>query len=365
MLCKVNQFHNVADAINYWLNNIFFIDWFMDMSKTENIVPSRLFPGTVYRLLSRPEEAELIRCCYADTTASAAAKLKAQQTLILAYQPVLESLALRFASAQSRNAVDRIDLAKDYFGEGMEGFIHAAHKYDASKNVPFIAYAKGCALAKMMDYQYRTWPTLSVPQSADFKKALRYLRKFRNEKKLEPHKHLSEKDVAFIAIKLCVTEQTVSNADYLICAQHISLDAPVPGTDNLSLHNVIPSDEPRIDDSLAEQGDQDRKLAIIQVAMGMLTPREQDIISYRFIQDPRLTLDQIAVQLGISRERVRQVEARAMQKIKSISLEMLDGKLPTATTEKPKSITARRPVFQEQQAAGVISVDGNCVPVFG
>ncbi len=209
----------------------------------------------------------------------------------------------------------------DLIQEGNVGLLQAAMKFDTAKDVRFSTYATWWVRASIQDFVLRNWSivrtgTTSAHKSLFFK--LRYLRQKIDGASTE--QGLTEQGRQDVADHLNVRLKDVEEMERRLFQSDQSLNAPMSseedsGADWLS---QLPSDTPTPEDLTAETKDEETYKSWLNGALSTLKEREQYIIQRRHLTENGATLETLGNELGISKERVRQIEGDAMKKLKKV-----------------------------------------------
>ncbi len=206
----------------------------------------------------------------------------------------------------------------DLVQEGHVGLLEAAARFDPERDVRFSTYAGWWIRASIQDYVLRNWSIVRGGTSSAQKALFFNLRRLRARLAQEPGM-LSSIDVRReIAVALGVSENDVALMDSRLSASDTSLNAPV--TDDGSSaerSDFLVSDGPLPDEIAEETIDVERRAIWLKDALRVLNDREMKIIEERRLSEEGATLEALGETLGISKERVRQIENRAMEKLKS------------------------------------------------
>ncbi len=207
----------------------------------------------------------------------------------------------------------------DLIQEGNVGLLQAAMKFDTAKDVRFSTYATWWVRAAIQDFVLRNWSivrtgTTSAHKSLFFK--LRYLRQKIDGASTD--QGLTEQGRIDVAEHLDVRVKDVEEMERRLFQSDQSLNAPVSredgnDTDWLSL---MPSNTPTPEEIVTQSKDEETHQQWIEDALSHLKDREQLIIRKRHLQEDSVTLEVLGKELGVSKERVRQIEADAMKKLK-------------------------------------------------
>lgn len=269
----------------------------------------------------------------------------AKRTLIRAAMkaPYLErdeehDLALRWKDQQDQEALHKITTAHmrlvismaakfRYFGlsmsdliqEGHVGLLEAAARFEPERDVRFSTYATWWIRASIQDYILRNWSIVRGGTSSAQKALFFNLRRLR-ARLAQGSEPLSNAAIyQEISTALGVTVADVAVMDSRLSGYDTSLNAPVSDDGNGSSDRMdfLVADDPLPDEIVTETIDVERRSRWLGLAMEVLNPRERRIIQERRLQDDGATLEALGEQLGISKERVRQIESRAMEKLRT------------------------------------------------
>ena len=206
----------------------------------------------------------------------------------------------------------------DLIQEGHVGLLEAAARFEPDRDVRFSTYATWWIRASMQDYILRNWSIVRGGTSSAQKSLFFNLRRLRarlaqNSEPLPAGTFYRE-----ISTALGVSEADVAMMDSRLSGPDTSLNAPVADDSGSSDRmDFLISDDP-LPDAVAEDViDVERRSEWLYDALGVLNARELKIIRERRLQDEGATLESLGETLGISKERVRQIETRALEKLKS------------------------------------------------
>ena len=248
------------------------------------------------------------------------------------------TLALRWKENHDQAALHRIAMAHmrlviamagkfRYFGlsmsdliqEGHIGLLEAAARFEPERQVRFSTYATWWIRASMQDYILRNWSIVRGGTSSAQKALFFNLRRLR-ARLAQNGAPISNHDVyREISSALGVSEADVAMMDSRLSAPDTSLNAPVvdDGTGSSDKMDFLRSNEPLQDEVVGEAIDEERRSGWLRAALHVLNERELKIIRERRLTDDGATLESLGTRLGISKERVRQIENRALEKLRA------------------------------------------------
>lgn len=206
----------------------------------------------------------------------------------------------------------------DLLQEGYIGLLEAAARFEPEREVRFSTYATWWIRASIQDYVLRNWSIVRGGTSSAQKALFFNLRRLRARIARGDVNLTSETIYNEIAGALKVSTADVRNMDARLASSDVSLQAPVSGGEEggASHQDFLASDAPLPDEEVTEMIDGERRRAWLQRALSRLNEREMKIIRARRLADSSSTLEELGADLGISKERVRQIENRAMEKLK-------------------------------------------------
>jgi len=203
----------------------------------------------------------------------------------------------------------------EVISEGNVGLMQAVKKFDPDKGFRLATYAMWWIRASIQEYILRSWSLVKMGTTAAQKKLFFNLRKAKSQISAFEEGDLRPEHLAAIATKLGVSEEEVTNMNRRLGGD-ASLNAPlrVDGEsewqDWLSDDNAVSQET-----ALADSEEKSIRMSLLEEAMGELTEREKHILTERRLKDDPVTLEELAGQYGVSRERVRQIEVRAFEKL--------------------------------------------------
>ncbi|MEQ8295110.1 MAG: RNA polymerase factor sigma-32 [Nitratireductor sp.] len=251
---------------------------------------------------------------------------EALHEVVLAHMRLVISMAAKFR----RYGLPMSELVQ----EGHVGLLEAAARFDPDRGVRFSTYATWWIRASIQDYILRNWSIVRSGTSSSQKALFFGLRRLRARlARMEPG--LPDR-VVFdrIANAVGVSASDVARMDARLAAPDQSLNAPVseredgPGGER---QDLLISDAPLQDQTVGGMIDGERHSRWLREAMKALDPREREIIERRRLHESGATLESLGDRLGVSKERVRQIETRALAKLKAVLLERHPEAAPFVT----------------------------------
>ncbi|PYE88632.1 RNA polymerase RpoH-like sigma 32 subunit [Phyllobacterium leguminum] len=250
-------------------------------------------------------------------------------------------LAIRWKKKKDRQALERIVSAhmrlviamasrfrkfnlpmSDLIQEGHVGLLEAAIRFDPEREVRFSTYATWWVRAAMQDHILRNWSIVRGGTSSSQKALFFNLRRLR-ARLAQSGEELSPGDIhRRISVHLGVPMADVELMDHRLSGPDHSLSAPIAGDEGGNAEGIdFLMDESLLPDEIAEETiDKERRSSWLGQALAVLNERELQIIRQRRLDDEGVTLETLGERLGISKERVRQIENRALEKLKTALL---------------------------------------------
>lgn len=208
--------------------------------------------------------------------------------------------------------------ASELVAEGNIGLMQAVRRFDPERGFRLATYAIWWIRAAIQEYVLRSWSLVKIGSSSAQKKLFFGLRKLKNSiRGNEPFAHsvLTPQEVTEIAQKMGVEESDVVDMDTRMSAHDQHINSKVGDDSDDEWQDMLV--EPSADQETLLLESQEKKLNNTQLesAMAKLNDREQDIIRARHLKEDPSTLEELSKTYNISRERVRQIETRAMEKL--------------------------------------------------
>jgi len=216
----------------------------------------------------------------------------------------------------------------ELIAEGNVGMMQAVKRFDPDRGFRLATYAMWWIRASMQEYILRSWSLVKMGTTAAQKKLFFNLRRIKGQLSAIDEGDLTPENVAKIAHKLDVSEQDVVSMNRRMSAPDHSLNAPMRIDGDGEWQDWLVDDRQNQEQVLAENQEMDDRRSMLSKAMDKLSERERHILTERRLKDEPVTLEDLSAHYGISRERVRQIEVRAFEKLqKAMKAQAFDRQL--------------------------------------
>ena len=216
----------------------------------------------------------------------------------------------------------------EVISEGNVGLMQAVKRFDPDKGFRLATYAMWWIRAAIQEYILHSWSLVKIGTTAAQKKLFFNLRRVKGQLKALEEGDLKPETVKEIATRLDVPESDVVDMNRRLAAPDHSLNAPVRMDGEGEWQEWLVDEGDSQETMLAESQEFGRRQKLLDRALKLLNPRERRILSERRLKDEPTTLEDLSKEFGISRERVRQIEVRAFDKVqRAIRNAALDEKL--------------------------------------
>ena len=204
----------------------------------------------------------------------------------------------------------------EVISEGNVGLMQAVKKFDPDKGFRLATYAMWWIRASIQEYILRSWSLVKMGTTAAQKKLFFNLRKAKSQISALEEGDLTHEHVAQIATKLGVLDEEVVSMNRRLSGGDASLNAPLRSDGESEWQDWLVDDQaPNQENVLAESEEHTVRMSLLDEAMKGLSERERHILTQRRLVDSPTTLEELASEYGVSRERVRQIEVRAFEKL--------------------------------------------------
>ncbi len=217
----------------------------------------------------------------------------------------------------------------EVISEGNVGLMQAVKKFDAERGFRLATYAMWWIRASIQEYILRSWSLVKIGTTAAQKKLFFNLRRLKGEINAIDGGSMTPEQVAEIADRLGVQENEVEMMDGRMSTGDQSLNAPMrgrgaEGEDGGEWQDWLEDSADSQEAVLAETDELDARRQLLMAALATLNEREAAILQARRLQDEPETLEQLSEKFGVSRERIRQIEARAFEKLRDAMTEQAE-----------------------------------------
>lgn len=262
-------------------------------------------------LLTRDHEFELARQWREDGNE------RSLHELVRAYTRLVVSTAARFRNY----GLPMGDLVQ----EGNVGLMQAAARFEPDREVRFSTYAAWWIRSAMQDYILRNWSIVRTGTTAAQKSLFFNLRRLRAKiEDASSSGQLTQAGREKIAEELQVEVAEVEAMEMRLAASDQSLNAPISDSSDDDWQDFLADHRPSPEDVVIGMRDAQTRSQWLAEALGELSPRERTIIRERRLRDEGATLEELGKELGVSKERVRQLEHRAMMKLRESMMKRVE-----------------------------------------
>ena len=214
----------------------------------------------------------------------------------------------------------------ELISEGNIGMMQAVKRFDPERGFRLATYAMWWIRASIQEYILHSWSLVKMGTTAAQKKLFFNLRKLKGQMKAIDEGDLSPENVKEIASRLDVPEHEVMSMNSRLSGPDHSLNAPRSAESDGEWQDWLVDECQDQEQVYADREELNERSKLLLAAMEKLNPREQYIIQKRRLSESAATLEELGSEFGISRERVRQVEAKAFDKLqKNIKTQLLES----------------------------------------
>ena len=203
----------------------------------------------------------------------------------------------------------------DLIGEGNLGLLQSAERFKPEMGFRLSTYARWWVKAAILNHILQNWSILKVGSGAGKSRLFFNLRRMKRSLQADGSRHLNDADIAKLAEHFRVTKEDIIAMDQRMSANDVSLHQPVPGSDGLTIGDMVADTAPTPEDVLTADDERLCRAAMLREALGQLDRREQDIVTQRYLTERPATLAKLAALYGLTAERVRQIEVKAISKL--------------------------------------------------
>ena len=203
----------------------------------------------------------------------------------------------------------------DLISEGNIGMMHAVKRFEPEKGFRLATYAMWWIKASIQEYILRSWSLVKIGTTAAQKKLFFNLKKIKSKISALDEGDLTPEQVDKISTELSVPKKEVVSMNRRISGSDYSLNAPVTKDGEGEWQDWLEDETQNQEATFADTEEYLLKKNIMEDALKVLSDREKDIIYERQLNEKPLTLEDLSIRYGVSRERIRQIESKAFEKL--------------------------------------------------
>ena len=213
----------------------------------------------------------------------------------------------------------------EMISEGNVGLMQAVKKFEPEKGFRLATYAMWWIKASIQEYILRSWSLVKIGTTTAQKKLFFNLKKIKNQISPQSEGDLRKEHVEDIAKRLSVSEDEVVSMNRRLSGKEQSLNAPI-GEDGDEWQDWVVDNEMDHELKIAQSDEMEQRKDLLQDSIKVLNEREKKILYSRRLTDEPVTLDELSKKYKISRERVRQIENKAFEKLQKHMLLLAKSK---------------------------------------
>ena len=210
----------------------------------------------------------------------------------------------------------------DLIHEGVLGIMHALEKFDTSKGFRLSTYASWWIRASIQDYILKNWSVVKTGSTASQKALFFNLKKIKKQISNVSSDYMGQKEIDKVSEMLNVKNFEVQNMESRLSGGDVFLNQKIDNDSENDLMSLLEDDRANPEESFQDFNDGKIKKNYIEKAILTLNERERTIIKLRKLREKSITLDELGQMLNISKERVRQIETKALEKLKIIIIKI-------------------------------------------
>ena len=210
----------------------------------------------------------------------------------------------------------------DLIHEGVLGIMHALEKFDTSKDFRLSTYASWWIRASIQDYILKNWSVVRTGSTASQKALFFNLKKIKQQINDVSREFMGQNEINKVSNMLNVKSIDVQNMESRLTGGDVHLNQKVDNDTENDLMSLLADERQNPEETFEDFNDKNIKKDFINKAINTLNDREKTIIQLRKFRDKSITLDELGQKLKISKERVRQIETKALDKLKKSLLEI-------------------------------------------
>ena len=210
----------------------------------------------------------------------------------------------------------------DLIHEGVLGIMHALDKFDTSKDFRLSTYASWWIRASIQDYILKNWSVVRTGSTASQKALFFNLKKIKQKINDVSREFMGQNEIDQVSKMLNVKSMEVQNMESRLTGGDLHLNQKVDSDSENDLMSLISDSRQNPEEVYEDINDNKVKKEFIFAAIDTLNDREKTIIKLRKFKEKSITLDELGQKLKISKERVRQIETKALEKLRSAILDI-------------------------------------------
>ena len=210
----------------------------------------------------------------------------------------------------------------DLIHEGVLGIMHALEKFDTSKDFRLSTYASWWIRASIQDYILKNWSVVRTGSTASQKALFFNLKKIKQQINDVSREFLGQEEINKVSNMLNVKSIEIQNMESRLTSGDLHLNQKVDNDSDNDLMSLLADERENPEEAYEEFNDKNIKKDFINKAIDTLNEREKIIIRLRKFREKSITLDELGQKLKISKERVRQIETKALEKLKKSLLDI-------------------------------------------
>ena len=204
--------------------------------------------------------------------------------------------------------------------EGNIGLMQAVKKFEPEKGFRLATYAMWWIKASIQEYILRSWSLVKMGTTAAQKKLFFNLKKIKNQISASNVDELRNEHVEEISKRLNVKKEDVVSMNRRMLGKEKSLNDPIKGEDNTEWQDWLVDSKIDQELKLSQEQELTQKKKLMDDSMGILNPREKEILTARRLSEDAATLEDLSKKYKVSRERIRQIETKAFEKLQKAML---------------------------------------------